>query len=109
MTSLATEDGVRDIVRAIGLHRKVLRVKRRDDLGLIDEATLYDPRERTEVDVQRNDAAVAIAETVLFVKGERQYSIPRLRRLTRGRNQSILGFLEIGCPDDGSEWYVLAQ
>lgn len=97
-----------NIVEEIGRNSMVLRIIQRDDLGLITKATLFPiPRpfghasSRAEIDLDPLEVSKLVNDPYA--------SFPMLSKLTPGRNISRLGFLELGLPDDGSEWWVLTQ
>lgn len=89
------------ILDEIGKNGKVLRV-RRDDMGLISEAFLFDPKDKTE-------SAVDVHAATLLCNTDAVGNLHALGRLTARRNIGKLGYLDIGCPENGSEWYVLVQ
>jgi len=74
----------------------------RDDLGLVSKASLFNPKDQTSVDV---DIKIA----TLMINGTAPGNMPLLGRLTPRRFNDKLGYLDIGCPENGSEWYCLVQ
>ncbi len=93
-----TEDRRFEILDQVG-HGKLLRVGR-DDLGLISRAAVFNPADGTEVQIRRDEA------TLLLGDDSPVYS---LARLASHRTLDKLGYVDLGCPEDGSEWYAMLQ
>lgn len=89
------------IIDAIGSGRSVLRV-RRDSYGLITDSCLVHLSDMSETFVAVNDATM-----ITGILGNRDMN--ELGKLTANRYRDKLGFLDLGLPDDGSEYWVMLQ
>lgn len=91
---------MREALIKIG-HGQLLRVKSRDDIGLVTDCTLFNPRTQSEMSMSNKTAAMLI--------GCKETYGCRLALLTPNRDNSRAGYKELGCPDDGSEYYCMMQ
>lgn len=89
------------VIHAIGSGRSVLRV-RRDSYGLITDSCLVNLSDMSETFVAVNDATM-----ITGILGNRDMN--ELVKLTANRHRNKLGFLDLGLPDDGSEYWVMLQ